>query len=379
MGIYEELGVRTVINARGTATRYGGSLMAPEVLDVMHKASQEFCLLDELHEKVGQKIAALLEVEAAYVTSGAACGLVLTAAACMAGTDPLKIEQLPDTTGMKHEVIIQTVHRIAYDQAIRMAGATLIEISDQGTPPTEAMRNAINANTAAIFYMAHALDHKASVPFAQVVAMAHAASVPVIVDAASECPPVSTLTRFVRAGADLVIFSGGKSIMGPQSTGLIIGRKDLIAACAANGNPFATVGRPMKVSREEVIAFLKALELYLARDHDADRVRWEAQVRYIEEALKDVPHFAIGRFTKGETYAVPLLYIRPEASAGITLEGIAEALQEGEPRVVVAQDFTQDSIVINPHMLQPGQERIVAERCREVLTQARSTPTRGIP
>jgi len=375
MGIYEELGIRTVINAAGTVTRYGGSLMAPEVLDMMHEASQEFCLLDELHEKVGQKIATLLEVEAAYVTSGAACGLVLTTAACMAGTDPVKIEQLPNTTGMKHEVIIQTVHRIAYDQAIRVAGATLIEISDQGTPPTEAMRNAINANTAAIFYLAHALDHKASVPFAQVVAMAHAASVPVIVDAASECPPVSTLTCFFRAGADLVIFSGGKSIMGPQSTGLIIGRKDLIAACSANGNPFATVGRPMKVSREEVIAFLKALELYLARDHDADRVRWEAQVRYIEEALKDIPNFAIGRLAKGETYTVPLLYIRPEASAGIAPERIAEALQEGEPRIVVAQHLTQDSIVINPHMLQPGQEQIVAERCKEVLTQARSTPT----
>lgn len=375
MDIYKELGIRTVINAAGTMTRYGGSLMAPEVLDVMCKASQQFCLLDELHEKVGQKIATLLEVEAAYVTSGAACGLVLTAAACMTGTNPVKIEQLPDTTGMKHEVIIQTVHRIAYDQAIRVAGATLIEISDQGTPPTEAMRNAINANTAAIFYLAHALDHKASVPFAQVVAMAHAASVPVIVDAASECPPVSTLTRFVREGADLVIFSGGKSIMGPQSTGLIIGRQDLIAACAANGNPFASVGRPMKVSREEVIAFLKALELYLAWDHDADRERWEAQVRYIEKVLKDIPHFAIGRLAKGETYAVPLLNIRPEAGAATTREKIAEALQEGEPRIAVAQHITPDSIVINPHMLQPGQERIVAQRCKEVLTQARATPT----
>jgi uncharacterized pyridoxal phosphate-dependent enzyme len=370
MGIYEELGVRTVVNAAGTVTRYGGSLMAPEVLDVMRKASQQFCLLDELHERVGQKIASLLDVEAAYVTSSAACGLVLTAAACMAGADPIKIAQLPDTTGMKHEVIIQTVHRIAYDQAIRLAGATLIEISDQGRPPAEAMRKAINANTAAIFYLARALNHKASVPFAQVVAMAHAASVPVIVDAASECPPVSALTRFVREGADLVIFSGGKSIMGPQSTGLILGRQDLVAACAANGNPFATVGRPMKVSREEVIAFLKALELYLARDHAADSERWEAQVCHIEEALKGIPHFAIGRLAEGETYEVPLLYIRPEAGAGITPEQIAEALQEGEPRIIVAQHFTPDSVVVNPHVLQPGQEQIVAERCKEVLTQA---------
>ncbi len=369
MSIYEELGVRTLINAAGTVTRYGGSLMAPEVLESMRQASQEFCFLDELHERVGQKISAMLEVEAAYVTAGAACGLVLTTAACMAGNDPVKIEQLPDTTGMKHEVIIQKAHRIAYDQAIRLAGATLIEIDDQGTPPTEAMYHAINENTAAIFYMANVMDHPTSVPLDQVVAMAGAASVPVIVDTASECPPVSTLTRFWRAGVDLVIFSGGKSIMGPQSTGMIIGRKDLIAACAANGNPFATVGRPMKVSREEIIGFLKALELYLARDHEADSVRWAAQRDYIEEALKGVPHVEVGRFTKGETYRVPMLYIRPEADAGLTLEMIAEALQEGEPSIVVGQHFTQDSIVINPHTLRPGQERIVAERCKEVLTQ----------
>ncbi|MBI4552476.1 MAG: aminotransferase class V-fold PLP-dependent enzyme [Candidatus Latescibacteria bacterium] len=368
MGIYEELGVRPVINAAGTVTRYGGSLMAPELFDIMREASQQFCLLDELHEKVGQRIAAMLDVEAAYVTASAACGLVLTTAACMAGTDPTKIKQLPDTTGMKHEVVIQKIHRIAYDQAIRMAGATLVVIDDQGMPPTEAMRNAINERTAAIFYMATSMRHPASIPFEEVVAIARQASVPVIVDAASECPPVSTLTRFYRAGADLVIFSGGKSLMGPQSTGLVIGRKDLIAACAANGNPFATVGRPMKVSREEIITFMKALERYLTRDHDADRARWEAQLRFIEDALVGIPHVTLGRVTKSDTYTVPLLSIRLDAETGLTRERIAEALREGEPRIVVGMHFTQDSVVINPHMLQPGQERIVAGRCREVLT-----------
>ena len=171
MSIYEELGVRTLINAAGTVTRYGGSLMAPEVLDSMRGASQQFCHLDEVQQKVGERIAAMLEVEAAYVTSSAACGLVLTTAACMAGTDPAKITQLPDTTGMKHEVIIQKIHRIAYDQAVRVAGGTLIEIDDQGTPPTEDMRRAINENTAAIFFMATVMNHPASVPLDEVVAM----------------------------------------------------------------------------------------------------------------------------------------------------------------------------------------------------------------
>jgi L-seryl-tRNA(Ser) seleniumtransferase len=343
--------------------------MAPEVLEVMSEASQQFCILDELHEKVGQRIATMLDVEAAYVTAGAACGMLLTTAACMTGTDPVKIAQLPDTTGVKNEVIIQTLHRIQYDQALRMAGATLIEISDQGTPPTDAMRSAVNKNTAAIFYLANALHHPASVPFEQVVEMAHAASTPVIVDAASECPPVSTLTRFSKAGADLVIFSGGKSIMGPQSTGLIVGRKDLIAACAANGNPFAAVGRPSKVSREEVIAFLKALELYLARNHDADLARWESQVRYIEEKLAGIRHLTVKRFTKGETYTLPLLCIRPQEGAGISSEELAGALQDGEPCIVVDQHSTEECIVVNPHMLQPGQERVVAERCKEVLNR----------
>jgi uncharacterized pyridoxal phosphate-dependent enzyme len=369
MGIYEELGVRTVINAAGTVTRYGGSLVAPEVMEVMCESSQQFCILDELHEKVGQRIAAILDVEAAYVTAGAACGMLLTTAACMTGSDPVKIAQLPDTTGMKNEVVIQTLHRIPYDQALRLAGATLVEISDQGTPPTEAMRNAINENTAAIFYLANAMNRSASVPLEKVLEMAHAASTPVIVDAASECPPVATLTRFCQAGADLVIFSGGKSIMGPQSTGLIVGRKDLIAACAANGNPFATIGRPSKVSREEIITFLKALELYLERNHDADMMRWEGQVQHIEATLGGIPNITVERFTKAETYTVPLLCIRPEVGAGITSEELAEALQEGEPRIVVDQFTKEDGIVVNPHMLQSGQERLVAERCKQVLTR----------
>jgi len=368
MSIYTELGVRPIINAAGAITRYGGSLMAPAVLDTLRAASQEFCLLDELQEKVGQRIAALLDVEAAYVTASAAAGMVLTAEACMTGSDPQKIQQLPDATGLRHEVIIQTTHRIAYDQAIRVAGATLVEITDEGIPPVAAMQAALNAKTAAIFYLARVMDQPASVPFDQVVAMAHAAGVPVIVDAASECPPLSTLTRFARAGADLVIFSGGKSIMGPQSTGLIIGRKELIAACAANGTPFAAVGRPMKVSREEIIALLKALELYLVRDHDADQRRWESQLHHIETALADLPHISLSRLSQTQTYTVPMLSIRPAPALGRTREELAAALLAGEPRIVVDQHQTADSVVINPHMLQPGQETLVAQRCRAVLT-----------
>lgn len=371
MNIYEELGVRPVINAAGAVTRYGGSIMAPEVLATLAAATQEFCLLDELHEKAGQRIASLLGVEAAYVTSSAAAGMVLTAAACMTGSDPRNIKQLPDATGMRHEVILQSTHRIDYDQAIRLAGAKLVEIPEAGAPPVVAFQAAINANTAAIFYLARAMNRPTTIPFDQVVEIAHAAHVPVIVDAASECPPMSTLTRFTQAGADLVIFSGGKSIMGPQSTGLIIGRKDLVAACAANGTPFAAVGRPMKVSREEVLAFLTALERYLARDHAADQARWEQQVGVIEAALADVPNLELARLPQLPTYTVPQLAIRLGANLGLTREAVAAALLAGDPRIVVALHLSADSVVINPHMLKPGQEQVVAERCRAILTHSR--------
>ena len=279
MDIYEELGVRTLINAAGAMSRYGGSLMDPGLFDEMREAGGKFCKLDELHEKVGERIAGLLEVEAAYVAASAASGLVLTTAACMAGTDPERIARLPDSSGMRSQVVIQRLHRIGYDQAIRLAGATLVVVDDDGEPPLGAMGDAVGGDTAAIFCMAHRLEEPGSLQIEDYAALSRESGVPLVADAASECPPMSTLTKFCREGADLVIFSGGKSLLGPQSTGLVVGRRDLIAACAANGNPFATVGRPMKVSREEVIGFLKALESYLARDHEADRARWLAQVR----------------------------------------------------------------------------------------------------
>lgn len=378
MGIYEALGVRTLVNAAGTVTNYGGSVMAPEVFAVMQEANRRFCRLEELQRQVGERIAAMLEVEAAYVTSSAAAGLLVTTAACMAGDDPARIAQLPDAAGMKSQVVVQRSHRLAYDQAMRLAGATFVEVEDDGAPPVQALRAAVGADTAAILCMAHRLSDPASVSLDELVSIARAAGAPLIVDAASESPPPSTLTRFWKAGADLTIFSGGKSIMGPQSTGLVIGRKDLIKACAANGNPFAAVGRPAKVSREEIIGLLKALELYLARDHDADRARWEAQIDHVERVLASAGRpIALKRMVKGDTYTVPMLAVRTLPDAGFTTGQLCEALLAGEPRVVLAQHFIGDGVVINPHVLQPGQERIVAERCLQVLEQL-DQPTAAI-
>ena len=369
MSIYKELGVRTLINASGTLTRNGGSLMAPEVIQAMADASQQFCRMDELQVAVGQRLASRLGVPAAYVTSSAACGIVLTTAACMAGADPAKVAQLPDPAGMPHEVIIQSNHRIAYDQAIRLAGATLVEITDDGTPPFAKIAAAINDKTAAIFYLAVAMNDPQSVPFADVVRLAHDRNLPVIVDAASECPPMSTLARFCHEGADLVIFSGGKSLAGPQSSGLIVGRPDLVAACAANGNPFASVGRPMKISREEVVGLMTAIELYLERDHDADMQRWQAQINHIGEAISDLPHIWVTPYLKGETYVVPALKVEYPSEMKIDQEMMLQALLNYSPSIAVRALPDSNAIAINPHNLASGQEVTVAEACRDVFTQ----------
>ena len=368
MNIYEDLGVRTLVNASGTLTRNGGSVMAPEVLQAMAEAAQHFCRVDELQAAVGKRIADMLKVPAAYVCASASSGLVLTAAACMAGAEPERVAQLPDIAGMRHEILVQSNHRIPYDQALRLAGATLVEIADDGTPPVAAMTAAINERTAAIFYLAIAMNDPNSIPLDQTIELAHAQGIPVIIDAASECPPLSTLTRFCDMGADLVIFSGGKSIAGPQSSGLIVGRSDLIEACAANGCPFAAVGRPMKISREEIVAFMKALELYLSRDHAADMRRWEAQIRHIGEAISDLPHIQVNRYSKGETYQVPMLQVDYPAEFSIDNQTILDALLDHDPPISVrALPGSAGAIVINPHNLAPGQEEIVAAGCREVL------------
>ena len=224
------LGVRPVIHGSGTTTRYGGSLLRPEVLEAMREASQALVNLDELNEAAGAAIARMLGAEAAFVTAGASSGLILQAAACIAGDDPAKITRLPDTRGMRNEIVIQRAHRFAYDQAYRVAGGVLVEIGlARRTQPFE-LEDAITERTAAVAHLISPFTSPPGIlPLDQVVAIAHRRGVPVIVDAASMLPPRENLTKFLRLGADLVSFSGGKGIRGPQSTGILAGRRDLCA------------------------------------------------------------------------------------------------------------------------------------------------------
>src|SRR5579871_1150332 len=247
MGLYEELELRPVINAYATLTRLGGSRMPPEVLAAMADAARCFVDLQELQRRVGEKIAALTQNEAAYVCSGAAAGLALATAACITGTDPAAIHQLPDLAGLKNEVIVHRSHRNGYDHAIRQVGVRLVEVGESaGTDPGD-LERAFTAQTAAVVWFQGAMTGPGDLPLPVVIEMAQARGVPVIVDAAAQLPPVSNLWYFTQMGADLAIFSGGKDLRGPQSSGLIVGRRELIAACARNGNPNHSLGRPMKV------------------------------------------------------------------------------------------------------------------------------------
>jgi D-glucosaminate-6-phosphate ammonia-lyase len=372
--IYRRLGVRRVIHGSGTTTRYGGSMLRPEALEAMREASQVLVNLDELNEAAGAAIARLLGAEAAFVTAGASSGLILQAAACIAGDDPAKITRLPDTRGMRHEIVIQRAHRFAYDQAYRVPGGVLVEIGlARRTQPFE-LENAITERTAAVAYLVSPFTSPPGIlSLAEVVEIAHRHGVPVIVDAASMLPPRENLTKFLRLGADLVSFSGGKGIRGPQSTGFLIGRRDLVRAAAMNGSPNQAIGRAAKTSKEEIAGLVTALELFLAEDEVAEMKRYSDVCTTIVEALADIPGLrAVVEQDANRVIPHAVLYFTPEWE-GPSGRAVRAALARGEPHIYVQQGADQggyfDEIAVDPINLQPGDEAIVSARLREELTR----------
>jgi L-seryl-tRNA(Ser) seleniumtransferase len=368
---YKDLGVRPAINALGTVTEVGGSLMPEIVLNAMVEAGRDYIFIDELQAAAGRYIADRLGVEAAYISSGASAGMTLAAAACMGGQDPTIRSQLPDTTSVKNEIIVFRDMRTKYDQAFRVAGAHLVEID--WTDGSE-LETAISEQTAAVAYiLEHA--HPGGIPLDRIIQIAHARDVPVIVDAAAELPPVENLWRFSQTGVDLTIFSGGKDICGPQSTGLIVGRKDLIQACAFHACPNHSVGRGMKVGKEEIMAFVNALDLYLQQDFDREMVVWEDQISHIVESLSSIEGVSANRVFPGEPgiqpVHIPRAYIHWTMDVtDRSADEVRDALVDSEPRVLVG--VIENYLVVNPQMLKKGQEEIVAEGIKRVLGQSRS-------
>jgi len=373
--IYQRLGIRPVIHGSGTTTRYGGSMLRPEVLETMRQASQSLVNLDELNEAAGAAIARMLGAEAAFVSAGASSGLILQAAACIAGTDPAKITRLPDSAGMRNEIVIQRAHRFAYDQAYRVAGGVLVEIGlARRTQPFE-LEAAITERTAAV---AHLISPFTSPPgvltLEQVVVIAHQRNVPVIVDAASMLPPRENLTRFLRLGADLVSFSGGKGIRGPQSTGILAGRRDLIRAVALNASPNQALARAAKTSKEEICGLVVALECFMAEDEKAEMKRYTEVCTTIVEALGEIPGLRIVVEQDPINRVIPhaVVYFTPDW-VGPSGHAIQVALAKGEPHIYVQQGAHQggyfDEIAVDPINLQPGDDAILVRRLREELTR----------
>lgn len=373
--IYRKLGVRPVIHASGTTTRYGGTLLRPEALEAMREASQALVNLDELNEAAGAAIARMLGAEAAFVTAGASSGLILQAAACIAGDDPAKITRLPDVSGMRNEIIIQRAHRFAYDQAYRVAGGTLVEIGlARRTQPFE-LEDAITERTAAVAYLISPFTSPPGIlSLEQVIAVAHRRSVPVIVDAASMLPPRENLTKFLRLGADLVSLSGGKGIRGPQSTGILAGRRDLVRAAALNASPNQALGRAAKTSKEEIAGLVTALEIFIAEDEKAEMKRYHDVCATIVDGLSDIPglrgvveHDAVNRVIPHAVFYFTGDWIGPSGHV------VQVALAQGDPHIYVQQGPHQggyaDEIAIDPINLQPGDDAVIITRLREELTR----------
>jgi L-seryl-tRNA(Ser) seleniumtransferase len=376
MGFYDRLGVRTVINGVGNGTAIGGSIMRPEVVEAMAEASRSYIRLPELLEKAGQLVAELAGVEAAYITAGAAAGVTLSVAACMTGKDNARVHQLPNTRGMKDEVIIQVMQRNYYELMIRLAGASLVEIGLANGTQDYNLESAINEQTAAIVHFV-AYSPPSDLPIERVIEIGHKHGVPVIVDAAAEFPPFSALRRWADMGADLTIFSGGKGIRGPQSTGLILGKRELIEACTMNASPNHGVGRPPKVGKEEIAGVVTALELFSIEEFERAEIQsWEERARYMADAISRVPgvrcyvEAAPPSWFAGASGAAPegtpLTHVEWDAGAsGKIKERVVEELAEGDPAVLVSASMK--GIFIAPHTMQPGEEHAVSERVAEVI------------
>ena len=290
MDIYDELGVKKIINGYATLTSLGGSIMPAEVVAAMAEASRHFVRIDELQEKAGAKIAEWTHNPAAYISCGAAAGIALSVAACITGLDEEKRQRLPLTEGMKNEIIVHRCAGDEYNFTIRAAGGKVVSIGSEKNASLADLESVINPMTAAILVYYKDQRMQGQVPLEQQIEVATRHGIPLIVDAAAQLPPVENLWRFTAMGADLVIFSGGKGLCGPQSSGLVLGRRDLIAACAFNACPRGYIGRPMKVGKEEIAGLLAAVRRYLDLDHAALIKTYEEQVAYVLAAFAGAAH-----------------------------------------------------------------------------------------
>jgi L-seryl-tRNA(Ser) seleniumtransferase len=376
MEVYRNLGVRPVINCATTYTRLGGSIMHPSVAQAMADSAGAFVNIWDLQDAVGDRLAELTHNEAAYVSNGAAAGLALATAACITGADLALMARLPSRLdGLKNEVVVHRTQRNWYDIAVRQTGVKLVEIGHiMETFPWE-LDDAINERTAAVLYFAGTHLNRNTLPLEYVIERAHARGVPVIVDAAAQIPPVENLWHFTRdLGADIAIFSGGKNLMGPQNSGLVVGSKAIIAAMKLNGPPHQRIGRSLKVSKEAMIGLLAAVERYLSLDHAAIAAEWSEVVDSWLDAWRDLAPGAatVTRDDFNEAgEEIPRVIVSLTPDAGIDRAKLLALLAEEDPPIeVVLHD--DHSVAFSPHLLQPGEAEIVERRVAGILAGLRS-------
>ena len=365
--LFKELGVRTFINGAGTLTFMTGSLMHEYVLDTINDTSKDFCLLDELQDKVGEKIAAMVHSESAVVTSGAFSGMTLGLAGILTGMDPKKVELLPhlEGTGLKSEVICQKGHDIVYNHALMNTGCKMVIVET-----AEDVAKAVNEKTALMHFLNIEAD-KGKIMHEEWVALGKKYNIPTSIDIAADVPPVSNLWKFNDMGFHFVVISGGKAIRGPQSAGILMGKKDIIAAARIHMPPRGfNIGRGMKINKEEILAMYVALEHYINQDHDKEWKVWEDGIALIENAVKPIAGVTTNVHVPKLGNSVPTLKISwDKAKVKITSKELQEKLRNGDPSIEVGSG-EENYINVTVFMMKKGQEKILAKRLKEELGNA---------
>ena len=368
--IAEELGVVPIINAGGPNTKHSGSRPRPETLEAMREVSSSFVQMEEMLIAAGEEIARLLGVEAATVTSGASGGLVVQAAAAIARDDPELIARLPMADGIPNELIIQRRQRFVYDHLYLGAGARLVEVGNSEGCDLDELIGAISEKTAGIIHLESPFKNRGAVPLPDLVEAAHERGLPVLCDAASMLPPRANLTKFVDQGADLVSFSGGKGIRGPQSTGILLGNATWVEYARLNNAPYATAARGQKVSREEIAGILAALRTFVDEDEEAETQNYKRQMEFVVDLVAEVPGVrAVVEHDYDHYIPHAVIYFTPNWK-GPDMETVRDILMAGNPRVYVSPTFGPDpGIQFDALNIQEGELEIAADCVRRTLIE----------
>ena len=370
-GVYEELGVRPVINAQGNRTVIGGSSISRTIAEARDQANERYVPMEELLQKSGEYIARLVGAEAAYVTSGCCAALALSACACLAGDDPEKMAQLPDTSGMANEIIVLQAQRYSYDRCYTVSGARLVPVGDDKGCSADQIEAAIGPKTAAVAYLINSAADDGCVSLEEAVEVAHRNGLPAIADAAAQLYPLDFFMRNAQA-ADLVCF-GGKYVGAPHSTGFLCGRSDLVKSASDQGFiGFQTgggqaLGRAMKVDRQDVVALVAALRTWLTMNHEDRLMEYDSRLSVVQRTLRSIPGVEARISRVSQYFGLSLKVSLDVEKIGKTAHRVARDLDEGEPRIWVMTDDSSDTFTVNAHALNEGEDKIVAERLSEAL------------